>query len=31
MAAFTDAPATFERLDWRLLQNGPVTLYWRPE
>lgn len=31
MAAFSDDPETFERVDWRLLQNGPVTLYWRPE
>jgi RNAse (barnase) inhibitor barstar len=31
MAAFSDDPETFDRVDWRLLQNGPVTLYWRPE
>lgn len=31
MAAFSDDPETLERLDWRLLQNGPVTVYWRPE
>ncbi len=31
MAAFSDDPETLQRTDWRLLQNGPVTLYWRPE
>jgi hypothetical protein len=27
MAAFTDDPAEWERLDWRLLQNGPIAMY----
>ena len=31
MAAFSDDPETLQRVDWRLLQTGPVTLYWRPE
>ncbi|MDB6121068.1 MAG: barnase inhibitor [Pedosphaera sp.] len=29
MAFFTEND--FERLDWRLLQNGSITLYWRTE
>ncbi|HTB72366.1 MAG TPA: barstar family protein [Polyangiaceae bacterium] len=31
MAAFTDDPSEFQRLDWRLLQNGAVVLYLRPD
>jgi RNAse (barnase) inhibitor barstar len=30
MAAFRDDPTEWERLDWRLLQNGTVSLYHRP-
>lgn len=30
LAAFSDDSETFRRVDWRLLQNGPVNLYWRP-
>ena len=30
MAAFRDDPSEWERLDWRLLQNGAVALYHRP-
>ncbi len=29
MAAFTDDPSEFQRLDWSLLQNGAVVLYLR--
>ena len=29
MAAFRDDPSEWERLDWRLLQNSPIALYWR--
>jgi RNAse (barnase) inhibitor barstar len=29
VATFTDDPSEFQRLDWRLLQNGPVVLYLR--
>lgn len=29
MASFRDDPDELQRLDWRLLQNGPVTLYFR--
>lgn len=31
MAAFKNDPADWQRLDWRLLQNSPVTLYFRRE
>jgi len=31
MAAFSDHPETLDRVDWHLLQNGPVNLYWRLE
>lgn len=31
MAAFSDDPETFQRIDWRLLQNGSVSLHYRPE
>lgn len=30
MAAFRDDPAEWQRLDWQLLQNSPVALYYRP-
>jgi RNAse (barnase) inhibitor barstar len=30
MAAFRDDPREWERLDWRLLQNGAISLYHRP-
>lgn len=30
MTAFRDDPAEWERLDWRLLQNGAVSLYHQP-
>ena len=29
MTAFQDEPDTFNRVDWDLLQNGPINLYWR--
>ena len=29
MAAFSDDPSEFQRLDWELLQNGAVTLYFQ--
>jgi RNAse (barnase) inhibitor barstar len=29
MAVFRGEPDTFERVDWALLQNGPINLYWR--
>src|SRR5688500_13442578 len=31
MASFRDGSEDFQRLDYALLQNGAVTLYWRPE
>ena len=31
MAVFRNEPEEFQRLDWRLLQNGAVTLYFRPQ
>jgi RNAse (barnase) inhibitor barstar len=31
MAVFRNEPEEFQRLDWILLQNGAVTLYFRPE
>ena len=31
MAVFSGDPSEFERLDWRLLQNGPIALYLRRE
>ena len=31
MAAFRNYPAEWQRLDWRLLQNSPVTLYFKRE
>jgi RNAse (barnase) inhibitor barstar len=31
MTAFEDVPETYARLDWSLLQNGFVTLYWRKD
>jgi hypothetical protein len=31
MATFKNEPAEWERLDWRLLQNSPVTLYFKRE
>ena len=30
MAFFKNDPREWERLDWRLLQNGAVALYHRP-
>jgi RNAse (barnase) inhibitor barstar len=30
MAAFSDDPDDLARLDWRILQNGAVCLYFRP-
>jgi RNAse (barnase) inhibitor barstar len=29
MASFRDDPDEFQRLDWSLLQNGPITLYFK--
>jgi RNAse (barnase) inhibitor barstar len=29
MAVFLYEPPTWERIDWQLMQNGPVSLYWR--
>lgn len=29
VATFSDDPSELERLDWQLLQNGPITLYLR--
>lgn len=29
MTAFQDEPDTFNRVDWDLLKNGPINLYWR--
>jgi RNAse (barnase) inhibitor barstar len=29
MAAFRNEPDTWGRIDWLLMQNGPVSLYWR--
>ena len=31
MAFFRDETEDFQRLDWSLLQNGAITLYYRPE
>ena len=31
MAIFRNEPEEFQRLDWVLLQNGAVTLYFRPQ
>jgi RNAse (barnase) inhibitor barstar len=31
MSTFTDDPSEWTRLDWQLLQNSPVTLYFRPD
>ena len=31
MAIFRNEPEEFQRLDWELLQNGAVTLYFRPQ
>ena len=31
MAIFRSEPEDFQRLDWTLLQNGAVTLYFRPQ
>jgi RNAse (barnase) inhibitor barstar len=31
MAAFSTDPSQWQRLDYRLLQNSPVALYFRPE
>ena len=31
MATFANEPEEFQRLDWVLLQNGAVTLYFRPQ
>jgi hypothetical protein len=31
MSSFTDDPAEWQRLDWRLLLNGPVALYFSPD
>lgn len=31
MATFSDDPETFQRIDWRLLQNGSISLHYRPE
>lgn len=30
MTAFRDHPSEFERLDWRILQNGAIALYYKP-
>jgi len=30
MAAFRDDPEEWQRLDWQILQNGPVSLYHSP-
>jgi RNAse (barnase) inhibitor barstar len=30
MAVFQEEPDTWQRLDWRLLQNGPISMYLRP-
>ena len=31
MAIFRNEPEDFQRLDWVLLQNGAITLYFRPQ
>jgi RNAse (barnase) inhibitor barstar len=31
VASFSDDPSEFQRLDWRLLQNGAISLYFRRE
>lgn len=31
MAVFSDDPDTFQSIDWRLLQNGSISLHYRPE
>jgi RNAse (barnase) inhibitor barstar len=31
MVSFTDHPTEWERLDWQLLRNSPVTLYFKRE
>lgn len=31
MAIFRNEPEEFQRLDWELLQNGAITLYFRPQ
>ena len=31
MAIFRNEPEEFQRVDWRLLHNGAVTLYFRPQ
>jgi RNAse (barnase) inhibitor barstar len=30
VTAFRDHPSEFERLDWRILQNGAIALYYKP-
>jgi RNAse (barnase) inhibitor barstar len=30
MAVFQDQPTTWQRLDWRLLQHGAISMYLRP-
>ncbi|HET6934610.1 MAG TPA: barstar family protein [Candidatus Angelobacter sp.] len=31
MALFTNSPEDWERLDWQILRDGGIALYWRPE
>lgn len=31
MSFFNNDPADWERLDWRILRDGAIYLYWRPE
>ncbi|WP_197204010.1 barstar family protein [Crateriforma conspicua] len=31
MAGFSDSPETYDRVDWTLLQNGPINLYFRSD
>jgi hypothetical protein len=31
MALFTDSPEDWQRLDWQILRDGGIALYWRQE
>lgn len=31
MAVFTNKPEDWQRLDWQILRDGGIALYWRPE
>jgi hypothetical protein len=31
MALFSNSPEDWQRLDWQILRDGGIALYWRPE